>query len=325
MTKFVRRLQRIGSSHMVSLPKEWVDANDLQKSSPVELDVSDNAVCISAARQHRPARELVISYPLPAEENITADITGGYLLGYDAITIESEGSIPSEDREQVRNSMRRLVGMEIIEEDSSRIRVQFLLDTSTISPDRILRRISSIAMGMFNDILASLISGDRTNLKTLHNRDLEVNRQYFLLVRLIRSILVDARPAADFHLENIDILDYRLAASLLENGGDAIVELGQAILHVDIDDKYLRGIYGAARNLEEIATKTVDSFVNRDRMLAIEAIALHRGYQESLSALRASGDVPLSVEHLDLIHMFERVAKSWADIVDLVKPIYAKS
>ena len=69
---------------MVSLPKEWVDANNLTKSSQIELDMSDNTIYISAARQDRPARELVISYPLPAEENITADITGGYLLGYDA-------------------------------------------------------------------------------------------------------------------------------------------------------------------------------------------------------------------------------------------------
>lgn len=310
---------------MVSLPKEWVDANGLHKSSQVELDVSNDAIYIRTARQYRPARELVISYPLPAEENITADITGGYLLGYDAITISSQGNIPSEDRERVRNSMRRLVGMEIIEEDSSRIRVQFLLDASTVSPDRILKRISSIAMGMFNDVLASLISGDRTNLKTLHNRDLEVNRQYFLLVRLIRSILVDTRPAHAFNLENIDILDYRLAASLLENGGDTIVELGRAILHMDGIVGDLRRIYEAARNLENIANKTVDSFVNHDRMLAIEAIALHREYQESLSALRASGDPPPSVEYMDLIYMFERVGKSWADIVDLVKPIYSKS
>ena len=116
--------------------------------------------------------------------------------------------------------------MEIVEEDSSRIRVQFLLDASAVSPDKILKRISSIAVGMFNDILTSLVSGDLTNLRTLHNRDLEVNRQYFLLVRLIRSVVVAARPAHAFNLENIDILDYRLAASLLERAGDTIVELG---------------------------------------------------------------------------------------------------
>ena len=139
MTKFVRRLQRIGSSILVSLPKEWVDANNLKKGSQVEIETGHSSISISAPKQYRPTKQLVISYPLPTEENIVADILGGYLLGYDAITIKSEKTIPSEDREKVRGSMRRLVGMEIIEEDASNIQMQFLLDAGTISPDKILK------------------------------------------------------------------------------------------------------------------------------------------------------------------------------------------
>ena len=326
MTKFVRRLQKIGSSILVSLPKEWVDANNLGKSSQVELETGYNSISISANKEHRPTKELIISYPLPAEENIVADITGGYLLGYDAIVIKSEKTIPSEDREKVRDSMRRLVGMEIIEEDASNIQMQFLLDASTISPDKILKRISSIALGMFDDVLTGLISDDRSNLKTLQNRDLEVNRQYFLLVRLIRSTFVDTKLANMFNLENIDILDYRIAANLLENGGDAIVELGLAIYNDESTPKEFKKLYDVAKNFEEISTKSIDSFVNHDRRLAIEAISLHRKYRDSLSQMRTSiKNKKLSISFLDLIYMFERVGKSWEDIVDLVKPIYAKS
>ncbi|MEK6865190.1 MAG: phosphate uptake regulator PhoU, partial [Thermoproteota archaeon] len=32
----------------------------------------------------------------------------------------------------------------------------------------------------------------------------------------------------------------------------------------------------------------------------------------------------IPIDLLDLVYMFERIAKSWADIVDLVKPIYNK-
>ncbi len=326
MPKFVRRLQKIGNSILVSLPKEWIDANSLEKGSQVELETGHNSISITASKEYRPAKELVISYPLPSEENIVADITGGYLLGYDAITIKSGKSIPSEDREKVRDSMRRLVGMEIVEESASNIQMQFLLDASTISPDKILKRISSIALGMFNDVLMSLISADRSNLSTLQNRDLEVNRQYFLLVRLIRSTLVDTRLANTFNLENIDILDYRIAANLLENGGDTIVELGRAILSTKTTGRELKKLYGAAKDLEDICNKSIDSFVNHDRPLAIEAIASHRQYQDSLSAIRSSeGQGQPSIDLLDLVYMFERVGKSWEDIVDLVKPIYAES
>jgi len=130
LTKFVRRLQRIGSSLLVSLPKEWVDANNLEKSSQVEIETGQDSISISANKEIRPTKELQISYPLPKEENIVADITGAYLLGYDIIQINSKTTIPGEDREKIRNSMRRLVGMEIIEEDASHINMQFLLDAT---------------------------------------------------------------------------------------------------------------------------------------------------------------------------------------------------
>lgn len=213
----------------MSLPKEWVDANNLDKSSQVELETGQDSISISANKEIRSTKNLVISYPLPKEENIVADITGAYLLGYDVIEINSKSIIPVEDREKIRNSMRRLVGMEIIEEDASHINMQFLLDATTLNPEKILKRMSSIALGMYDDASNGLIVDDKSNLQTLSNRDVEVNRQYFLLVRLIRSTLVDKRLANAFNLENIDVLDYRVAANLLENAGDSIVELSNFI------------------------------------------------------------------------------------------------
>ena len=136
MTKFVRRLQKIGNSILVSLPKEWIVANNLEKGSQVEIDAAQDTVSISTNKETRPTKQLVISYPLPKEENIVADITGAYLLGYDIIEINSGSFIPGKDREEIRNSMRRLVGMEIIEEGASHINMQFLLDSATLNPQK---------------------------------------------------------------------------------------------------------------------------------------------------------------------------------------------
>ena len=238
MTKFIRRLQRIGSSILVSLPKEWVDANNLEKGNQVELDTGQDSISLSANKETRPTKELVITYPLPKEENVVANITGAYLLGYDVIIINSKSTIPGKDREEIRNSMRRLVGMEIIEEDASHINMQFLLDATTLNPPKILKRMSSIALGMYDDVLNGLISDDKSNLQTLSKRDVEVNRQYFLLVRLIRSTLVDKRLSNAFNLENIDVLDYRVAANDLENAGDSIVELSNFIFNFSLPKEF---------------------------------------------------------------------------------------
>ena len=310
----------------MSLPKEWVDANKLDKSSQVELETGQDSLSISINREQRPSKDVVISYPLPKDENIVADITGAYLLGYDIIRIQGKKSIPIEDREKIRNSMRRLVGMEIIDEDATNVNMQFLLDETTLQPEKILKRISSLALGMYSDVVSGLLSDDKSNLLTLSNRDVEVNRQYFLLVRLIRSTMIDVRLAGAFSLENIDILDYRVAANILENAGDIIVELGNLIANSSLSQTDLKQLYDIVKDFESIATISIDAFTQNDRALAIQAIAQHRKYQEKMSKFRTSLEKKKTVpiDYLDLIYMFERVTKSWDDLVDLVKPIYKK-
>ncbi len=323
MAKFIRRLQRIGSSILVTLPKEWVDANNLDKGSQVELETGQDSVSISANKETRATKELVISYPLPKEENIVADITGAYLLGYDILEITSRSIIPAKDREEIRNSMRRLVGMEIIEETASHINMQFLLDATTLNPAKILKRMSSIALGMYDDVLTGLGSDDKSNLQTLSKRDVEVNRQYFLLVRLIRSTLVDTRLANAFNLENIDVLDYRVAASVLENAGDSIVELSDFIFNSSLSKEYSTKIYDVAKDFNRFASKAIEAFTRPDRLLAIEAISMHKQYEKRLGLLRtALGKKQIPLDFLDLVYMFERIAQSWADLADLVQPIY---
>ena len=324
MTTFTRRLQKIGSSILVSLPKEWIDANNLDKSNQVEIETNKNNLSIRTQLSKRPSKDIEITYPLPKGESIVPTITGAYLLGFDMIKIVSKSPISITDRESVRGSTRRLVGMEIIDEDATNISVQFLLDETSINPQNILKRMSSIALGMFSDVVLSLESGDKTNLETIVNRDAEINRQYFLLVRLIRSTIMDARLANIFNLENIDILDYRIAANTLEIAGDTVVELSQSLIKSNLSKVELKKLHDFARDMEEIQIKSIDSFISNNRTLAIDAISLQRNNATKISKIRSSleSKKQISLAFFDLIYMFEKVLQSWSDIADLVKPSY---
>ncbi len=324
MTKFIRRLQKVGSSILVSLPKEWIEANKLGKSDEVELETGSHSLSITLTGNNRLPKELVISYPISKEENIIANITGAYLLGYDIIKIQGNSTISIEDREKIRASMRRLVGMEIVDEDASNVSVHFLLDATTLSPEKILKRMSSIALGMFRDTLKTLTSGDKSVLQTIPNRDDEIDRQYFLLVRLIRSTIVDKKLANALHLENIDILDYRVAANLLEAAGDTIVELANSLTELSLMPTEIKKIYDVAKDIEKIHEKSIEAFIAQNRLLAIEAISLHRNYQKKISEIRSSLETKkqTSIDLLDLAYNIEKIARCWADVADLVKPVY---
>ena len=324
MTTFTRRLQKIGSSILVSLPKEWIDANELSKSNQVEIETNQNNLSIRTQLSKRPSKEVEISYPLSEGEGIVPTITGAYLLGFDVIRIVGKSSISINDRENVRGSMRKLVGLEIIDEDATNISVQFLLDETSINPQNILKRMSSIALGMFNDVVLALKNGDKTNLETIANRDAEINRQYFLLVRLIRSTIMDTRLAGIFNLENIDILDYRIAANTLEIAGDTVVELSKSLIKSNLSKKELKKLYDFAKDIDEIQIKSIDSFISNNRMLAINAIKLQRSNSTKISKIRSSleSEKQISLALFDIIYMFEKILQSWSDITDLVKPSY---
>ena len=324
MTTFTRRLQKIGSSILVSLPKEWIDANNLKKSNQVEIETNQNNLSIRTQLSKRPSKEVEISYPLSEGEGIVPTITGAYLLGFDIIRIVGKSSISINDRESVRGSMRKLVGLEIIDEDATNISIQFLLDETSINPQNILKRMSSIALGMFNDVVLSIKNGDKTNLETIVNRDAEINRQYFLLVRLIRSTIMDTRLAGIFNLENIDILDYRIAANTLEIAGDTVVELSKSLIKSNISKVELKKLYDFAKDIDEIQIKSIDSFISNNRMLAINAIRLQRSNSTKISKIRSSleSEKQISLALFDIIYMFEKILQSWSDITDLVKPSY---
>ncbi|MDE1866083.1 MAG: phosphate uptake regulator PhoU [Thaumarchaeota archaeon] len=324
MTKFIRRLQKIGSSILVSLPIEWVESNKLEKSDEVEIETGTNSISIAPIGNSRSLKEVVIQYPVSREENISADITGAYLLGYDIIKIKGKSSISIGDRERIRGLMRRLVGMEIVDEDATNVNVQFLLDATTLSPDKILKRMSSISLGLFRDTINSLTSDDKTVLQTISSRDDEIDRQYFLLVRLIRSAMVDKKLATAFNLGNIDILDYRIAANLMESAGDTIVELANSIPELGDSKIESKKLHALAMEIENIHEKSITSFIENNRLLAIEAIKLFRIYQKKISDIRSLVEPKkqVSIQFLDLVYTLEKLARCWSDTADLVKPVY---
>ena len=328
MTTFTRRLQRIGSSILVSLPKEWVVANKLDKSSQVEIETTQNSLSITTQQSKKPTKEVEIPYPLSKEDSVVANITGAYLLGYDLIRIKGKSTISIKDRENIRASMRSLVGIEIIDEDAKTITTQILLDESSVNPQKILKRMSSIAQGMFIDVLDMLQNPDQ--LASVVDRDSEINRQYFLLVRLIRSAIVDKRLAATFNLEDMDILDYRLAANIIENAGDTIVSItdtvAKSMAFKTMAKSHFNLISDIAKDIEEIQTKSVDAFVSNDRILAITTIQHHKKLLKKMHGARIPKGTALKeteiLPFLDLLQGIENYAKSWSDILDLIQPNY---
>jgi phosphate uptake regulator len=323
MVKYARRIQKIGSSALVSLPSEWIKHNRLDRGNTVVVEVGrDNSVTVyPSGSEQEEVKEVTIQYPSKYAEAIVNEVTGAYLLGYDIIKVKGSLQISYDDREMIKEVIGKMVGMEIVDEDAYNITAQFLLDTTTLDPAKILYRMSSIVSGMYKDTLASLTSKDPNLLKIVARRDDEVDRQYFLLVRLIRSAIMDPKLAGKLDLSNIDILDYRIAANLFESAGDATVELAKAVTNSE-QLKRSADLTKAGELIETIHDTAFSAFSRKNRADSIKAIKHYAKFNELLESAKKNS--PANV--LNIIHQMDKIARCWIDVVDLVKPIpYAAS
>jgi len=228
----LRKIQRTGGgTFFVCLPKEWAARNGLDKSSIVALsEAADGRLLLDAKYNVERAQRVAFIRPSPL---LDREIMGKYLLGYDIIRVEAKDRMSSEDRERIKQSSSRLIGLEIVEEDYSKIVMQSLLEHSAFPPDKILQREHSIASSMHRDAVTALIEGDKHLAKNVVARDIEVNRLYFLLVRILRTVIQNPGLSEKMGILPIDCLDYRLTASMVEAIGDKSVQLAELAIELE--------------------------------------------------------------------------------------------
>lgn len=309
---------------MISLPSQWVKSNKLKKGNIVPIDVNrDNSISIFPSDDALDeTKEVAIQYSATSMDSLVNQVYGAYLLGYDIIRIKAGPQISFDDADRIKKAMRKLVGLEIVDEDGFNISAQFLLDANTLDAEKILRRMSSIVAGMYRDMLEAIKKKEGSIKRVISGRDDEVDRQYFLLVRLIRSAMMDQKLAGKLNLSNIDILDYRIAANLLESAGDYIVDLAASIQDLS-KIKLVDEIAEAGALVEKMQEKSVAAFVNKNRSESIVVVRTYEKFHEIIESIKdVSATAESAITLLNMTHSMDKIARCWVDVADLVKPVH---
>lgn len=321
----LRKVQRTGGgTFFVCLPKDWAERNRLGKSAIVALsETADGRIIVDAKYNVERAPQIAVIRPSPL---LDREIMGEYLLGYDIIRVEAKDRVSSEDRERIKRSSSRLIGLEIVEEDYSKIVMQSLLDSSAYAPDKILQREHSIASSMHRDAVTALIESDEHLAKNVIARDIEVNRLYFLLVRILRTVIQNPGLSEKLGILPIDCLDYRMTASLVEAIGDKSVQLAELTVELksgkigkDLAQLMLR-LHKIAFDAHENALKAM---FTRDIALA-EAV---RGERKTIESLMNEAESMVHKSYsniapqvLTATSLMRQIYDHGLDIADLVMP-----
>ena len=228
----LRKVQRTPTgTFFVCLPRSWAEEHGLKKGALVALDeTSDGKLLVDPKYDVEQVPRIAT---LTVGPYLGREIIGRYLLGFDIIRVEAKERIDFDVRNVVKATVGSLIGLEIVEENYSQIVLQCLLEPSGFPPEKILRRNYAIVAGMTRDVVSSFVDGDLQRAKSVVARDDESNRLYFLLVRILRTILQNPRLSEKLGVPPIECLDYRLAASLVEAIGDASVKIAAKTLELN--------------------------------------------------------------------------------------------
>ena len=115
-------------------------------------------------------------------DRIKAEIVSAYLNNYNTIEIFSENL--ENDATIIKNVLRNLSGMEIIEQTGKRIVAKDLIDVSSISIQSIVRRMDVITRAMIDDTILCMTG--KCSPKNIAHRDEDVNRLYYLGFRWLK-------------------------------------------------------------------------------------------------------------------------------------------
>lgn len=280
----VRRIQKTSDgTYFVTLPKSWVTLHNVERGALLSFtNGKDGKLTIGVhGEQDRPLASVTLS-PAPMLER---DIEEKYLLGFDLITIESKEAMHSNVRDNAKAILKKLVGLEIVEEDAHRILIQCLIEPSLLAPEKIIRRLHSITKAMQQDAVMAFQTGDRKLAATVIERDEEVDRLYFLLVRIVRTALTDLSAAERIHASPVDCLDLRILASFIEHFGDYSASIAQT---VPKNGRWAPKILSkrldkSGRIVNSMYSLSVEAVLSRNLNMASEVGDLHK---EAIADLR---------------------------------------
>lgn len=274
--RILRRVQVTGgSTFIVSLPKGWVRNVGLKAGDYVITQPQpDGSLKIAPAKEFKikAFRTSLIVRSGMNPDAITREFVARYLAGYDIIKVTFEDKVPTH-RAVIKDVLRKMIGVEVIEELTDSIVVQCLAKPSELPVRVAVRRMSNLAFYMLADFIKALCTKNFQLLQGMNERDDNVDRFYKFILRQLKMITLGIISPSDVGLNDLrECLGFRLVIKSIERIADHVVNASNCMLQLDamIDEESQKKIVSFAQDVSQVFSKSVKSLFNLNVELAHE-------------------------------------------------------
>uniref|UniRef100_A0A7C4FH47 Phosphate uptake regulator PhoU n=1 Tax=Ignisphaera aggregans TaxID=334771 RepID=A0A7C4FH47_9CREN len=328
MAMYRRRVQRIGkSTYIVSLPNSWAREIGLEPKMSVVMEVLPDLslrIYVPSKQSRSSVAEHNVSVdPSLSEEDVVREVIGGYVAGASTIRIAYKGVRRDVVERAVSIAKEKLMGLELIDEDTANIVLQVVVDPNLSNLNSVMKRMIRLSVSMHEDIVSYLLgSADRSILEAVIARDNLVDKLYLLALRQLITILRDPYEMGKRGLRYYDAIYMTMFIKSVERVGDHGVNVSKSLLLLDTPPTFIVDLYKGAI---DVFRSVCESFILIDKDIAIDAVRnleklksleedIRRRHREELARKTAVTRI------LDAI---SRIVARSVDIAEEVIDIYA--
>ncbi|MDV0445893.1 hypothetical protein MmiAt1_14940 [Methanimicrococcus sp. At1] len=269
-----RKVQQTGgSTYIISLPKQWAEKVGITPGARVGVQPQPNGkLLISPEVDSKPIRKKTIDISNVTGRMLERAIIATYLAGYDIMEFAAP-KITAEQKKVIRDVCHKLIGPEIIEEQSNFVLVQDILSPNELSVKKAVQRMALITTSMFNDSVIAFCNCDTDLATDVMERDNEVDRLYMVISKQFKAVLCGTGfTDQDTTIEEYH--NYRMVAAPIERIADHAHRIAHMVLMFppELDEKRTEEITKMADFAMDTFKKSVESVITLNPKMANQVI-----------------------------------------------------
>lgn len=280
-----RKLIKFGnSSYVISIPKQWMQKNNLNKGDLVYFTENGSNELILTPSNNQEQRVKLQDVTINIEgknfNDIKREIVSSYIRNVHLIKIEGK-NLDKKVRE-IRKYLSNLMALEVVEQNKDKIIAKDFLNMKKISMFQTIKKVDAIVDSMLRD---SQHMFETDSYESLMVRDEDVNRLVNMVLRVSRYVMRKPHLIGNTGLTPFDFFKYLQVADNLERLGDEAKRLARYLRKVEVDDAGKREIVALYGEICDNYRNVMESFYNNDVERALELATKDGSIRERCDAL----------------------------------------
>jgi phosphate uptake regulator len=296
-----RKLIKFGeSSFVISVPQAWIIKHKLSKGDSVYLEEIEKGLLVNPYKDDiKKEKKTVIITAGKGENTIEREIISAYLNNSNIIEFSGKDLVLK--AKSITGFIRKLMSFEIIEQTSNKIVVKDFLNLKDISIQDIVKRMDIITRAMMED---AVLCVKQDLCENIDYRDLDVNRFYYLIFRVIKGGMKNPNIAKILKMTQGELLDYYRLIQAIEDIADCVKRIARALRILDISQKRRKDLLDLFAESKELYLASIKSYYNRDKQLADQYSQAGKDIMEKCNKFLETtqvSEVPGIIEKLKVI------------------------